>query len=68
MTNKWLSIKSRDTYISEISTPFIILANNTRHGLVQWLYKWQSDIRVNFSKQINMRSGASAHVITLIKI
>lgn len=40
MTNKWLSIKSRDTYISEISTPLIILANNTRHGLVQWLYKW----------------------------
>lgn len=39
MTNKWLSIKSRDTYINEISIPLIILANNTRHGLVQWLYK-----------------------------
>lgn len=39
MTNKWLSIKSRDTYINEISIPLIILANNTRYGLVQWLYK-----------------------------
>lgn len=67
MTNKWLPIKSRDTYINEISTPLIILANNTRHGLVQWLYKWYTR-GVNFGKQINRRSGAPVLVITLIKI